>query len=164
MIRVLLEQIARDEVAAFFAEADDSANAAVRMHHLNAEARLATDRGLTDLAREASAHMQRIRPSDLGMQHIRVESSLPKYVAAMTTSEPLRRRRRSRVARRRSCGARPRAVAPVEPEHDGAMDVEAIAAELLEAADNAELIEPTTTKAQVADLGLHASLGGGGRI
>jgi hypothetical protein len=77
---VLLEQIARDEVAAYFAEADDSANAAVRMHHLNAAARVATDRGLIQLAREAAAQMQRIRPSELGMQHIRVESSLPTYV------------------------------------------------------------------------------------
>lgn len=77
---VLLEQITHEEVAAYFAEADDSANAAVRMHHLNATARVATDRGLTDLAREASVQMQRIRPSELGMQHIRVESNLPRYV------------------------------------------------------------------------------------
>jgi hypothetical protein len=76
----LLEQIARDEVAAYFAEADDSPNAAVRMHHLNAAARVATARGLKELAREAAALMQRIRPSELGMQRIRVESSLPKYV------------------------------------------------------------------------------------
>jgi hypothetical protein len=52
----------------------------VRMHHLNAAARVATDRGLRDLAREASAQMQRIKPSELGMQNIRVESNLPKYV------------------------------------------------------------------------------------
>lgn len=77
---VLLEQIARDEVAGYFAEADDSPNAAVRMHHLNAAARVAKDRGLTDVAREASVQMQRIRPSELGMQHIRVESNLPRYV------------------------------------------------------------------------------------
>jgi hypothetical protein len=80
--RVVLDQIARDEVAGYFAEADDSANTAVRMHHLNAAARVATDRGLMDLAREASVQMQRIKPSELGMQRIRVESSLPKYVPA----------------------------------------------------------------------------------
>lgn len=39
-----LKQIACDEVAAYFAEANDSRNAAVRMHHLNAAARVATDR------------------------------------------------------------------------------------------------------------------------
>lgn len=77
---VLLGQIAHDEVAAYLAEADDSPNAAVRMHHLNAAARVATDRGLTELAREAAARMQRIRPSELGMQRFRVESSLPMYV------------------------------------------------------------------------------------
>lgn len=76
----LLEQVARDEVASFFAEADDAVNGAVRMHHLNAAARVATDRGLSDLAREAAARMQRIKPSELGMQRIRVESSLPMYV------------------------------------------------------------------------------------
>lgn len=76
----LLEQVARDEVASFFAEADDAMNGAVRMHHLNAAARVATNRGLTDLAREAAARMQRIKPSELGMQRIRVESSLPMYV------------------------------------------------------------------------------------
>lgn len=76
----LLDQIARDEVACFLSEADDAANGAVRMHHLNAAARVATDRGLTDLAREAAARMQRIKPSELGMQRIRVESRLPMYV------------------------------------------------------------------------------------
>jgi hypothetical protein len=78
--RALLEQIARDEVAAYFADANDSVNASVRMHHLNAAARVATDRGLMDLAREASVQMQQIKPSELGMQSIRVESTLPKYV------------------------------------------------------------------------------------
>lgn len=76
----LLEQIARGEVAAYLAEAEDSPNAAVRMHHLNAAARVATVRGLMELARQAAAQMQRIRPSELGMQHIRVESSLPMYI------------------------------------------------------------------------------------
>lgn len=76
----VLERIARDEVAAYFAEADSSPNGAVRMHHLNAAARVATDRGLTELAREAAARMQRIGTSELGMQVIRAESSLPKYV------------------------------------------------------------------------------------
>ena len=75
-----LERIARDEVGGFFAEAEDSPNAAVRMIHLNAAARVATNRGLTDLAREAAAQMQRIQPSELGMQRIRVESSIPTYV------------------------------------------------------------------------------------
>src|SRR5688572_31571487 len=50
------------------------------MHHLNAAARVATARGLTELARDAAAQMQRITPSELGMQRIRVESSLPMYI------------------------------------------------------------------------------------
>jgi len=75
-----LEQIARDEVDAYFKEAKASTNAAARMHHLNAAGRVATDRGLTDLAREAAAQMQRIESSDLGMQKIRAESSMPTYV------------------------------------------------------------------------------------
>ncbi len=75
-----LEAIARDEVAAYLAEADGASNGAVRMHHLNNAARVATDRGLPDLAREAAARMQRIGQSELGMQTIRAESSLPKFV------------------------------------------------------------------------------------
>lgn len=78
--QTLLDRIARDEVAATLAEADDAVNTLVRVYHLNAAARLATDRGLTDLAREAAARMQRIKPSELALPHIRVESSLPAYV------------------------------------------------------------------------------------
>lgn len=77
---VLLEQIARDEVATFLEEADNAPNGAVRMHHLNDAARLATDRGLHDLAREATVRMQRIEPSELGMQRIRVETTVPAFV------------------------------------------------------------------------------------
>lgn len=75
-----LDEIARDEVAAYFGEADSAANPAIEMHHLNAASRVATHRGLTELARQAAVRMQRIKPSDLGMQTIRVESSMPKYV------------------------------------------------------------------------------------
>lgn len=75
-----LEAIARDEVAAYFAEADAAAEAAVRMHHLEAAAQVATKRGLGELARKAASLMQQIKPSDLGLKRIRVETSIPKWV------------------------------------------------------------------------------------
>lgn len=75
-----LDQIAQDEVAAYFAYADAATEPAVRMFRLNNAARVATQRGLPELARRAAALMQQIKPSELGLKVIRVESTLPSYV------------------------------------------------------------------------------------
>lgn len=75
-----LEQVARDEVAAYFADAEGTAEPAVRMFRLNNAARVATHRGLPELARQAASMMQQIKPADLGLKLIRVEGSLPSYV------------------------------------------------------------------------------------
>lgn len=74
------ELIARDEVAAYFREAEGAATPAVRMHHLEAAARVARGRGLPELVREATSQMQRIKPSELGLQRITAAGSLPRYV------------------------------------------------------------------------------------
>jgi hypothetical protein len=78
--QVALEAIARDEVAAYFREADASATPFVRMHHLEAAARVARARGLPDLVRAATSAMQRIKPSELGLQLITASGSLPRFV------------------------------------------------------------------------------------
>ncbi len=75
-----LEQVARDEVAAYFADAEGATEPAVRMFRLNNAARVATQRGLPELARQAASMMQQIKPADLGLKRIRVEGSLPSYV------------------------------------------------------------------------------------
>lgn len=75
-----LERIAREEVAAYFTTAEAASNPAVRMIHLNDAARVATQRGLPDLARRASALMQQIKPAELGLKRIRVETPIPPYL------------------------------------------------------------------------------------
>lgn len=75
-----LETIAREEVAAYFRDAEASPVPAVRMHRLEQAARIARDRGLGNLARDAVAEMQRINLSDLGLMHITASSSLPRFV------------------------------------------------------------------------------------
>lgn len=75
-----LELIAREEVAAYFADADATSEPAVRMIRLNNAAQVATQRGLPDLARRAAALMQQIKPSELGLKRIRVETSIPSYI------------------------------------------------------------------------------------
>lgn len=75
-----IEGINRDEVRAYLDEAHAAPAAAVRQHHLQAAATVARDRGLTDLARQATAEMERIKPSELGLQVIRAEGSVPRYV------------------------------------------------------------------------------------
>lgn len=76
----LLEAIARDEVAAYFAKADATSEGLVRMHHLEAAAKVATERGLSNLARRASSLMQQIKPSALGLKRTRAEADIPKWV------------------------------------------------------------------------------------
>lgn len=75
-----LDQIARDEVAAYFTDADAANEPAVRMIRLTNAARVASQRGLPELARRAASLMQQIKPSELGLKRIRVETSIPSYV------------------------------------------------------------------------------------
>lgn len=74
-----LNQIARDEVAAHIKSANKTSEPAVKMLRLNAAAKLATQRGLPDVAREAARLMQQIKPSDLKMQRLRVEVPINAY-------------------------------------------------------------------------------------
>lgn len=76
----VLEAINQDEVATYFREADASPMPAVRLHHLEAAARVARGRGLTDLVRRATAEMQKIKPSELGLQRFTASGSLPRFV------------------------------------------------------------------------------------
>lgn len=75
-----LAAIDGDELAGYLRDADASPNAAVRMHRLEAAARTATTRGMTNHARDIAAKMQAIRPEELGMQRISASSSLPNWV------------------------------------------------------------------------------------
>lgn len=75
-----LEAIGRDEVATYFREADASPVPAVRMHHLEAATKAARARGLPDLVRRAASEMQRIKPSELGLQRFTASGSLPRFV------------------------------------------------------------------------------------
>ena len=78
----LYEQISRDEVAGYLRDAEaESRPAAVRMHFLESAARLATKRGLTDLAREIAATMQATGRAGLEWQKISVEGKLPPWVS-----------------------------------------------------------------------------------
>ena len=81
-----LARISRDEVAAFLAEADAAAEPAVRMHHLEAASLRARQLGLNDLAREAAAQMQKIRPSELGMQSVTLPLGVPSWIPSATCS------------------------------------------------------------------------------
>jgi hypothetical protein len=78
--QVAFEAIAREEVAAYFREADASATPAVRMFHLEAAAKVARARGLPDLVRNATAAMQQIKPSELGLERFTASSPLPRFV------------------------------------------------------------------------------------
>lgn len=78
---IALEQIARDEIASYFAEADAAPHPAVRMIHLEGAAKVASQRGVTDLAREAASRMQQIPFTELGMQRISIPSSMPRFVS-----------------------------------------------------------------------------------
>jgi len=74
------EAINRDEVATYFREAASSTVPAVRMHHLEAAAQTARGRGLPDEVRRATTEMQKIKPSELGLMHIKASGSLPRLV------------------------------------------------------------------------------------
>lgn len=79
--RATLLQIAHDELAAYFADADSATEPAVRMFRLKDAATVATHRGLPDLARRATSLMQKIKRSDLGLQQIQIDLSLRPFVA-----------------------------------------------------------------------------------
>ncbi|WP_405427691.1 hypothetical protein [Micromonospora sp. NBC_00617] len=75
----LLQTIARDEVAAYFRDADDAPHPAVRMARLSAAARIAHERGLRDLERDAATQMQNIDPASLGMHTFTASSTVPAH-------------------------------------------------------------------------------------
>ncbi len=78
--QAMIDQINREEVESYFTDACAAATPAVRMFRLNDAARVATSRGLPDLARRAASLMQKIKPFELGLVRFRVETSLPSYV------------------------------------------------------------------------------------
>jgi hypothetical protein len=51
----------------------------VRIFHLDPAAKVARARGLPDLVRHATSEMQRIKPTELGLQRITASSALPRY-------------------------------------------------------------------------------------
>ncbi|XVU23009.1 DUF7380 domain-containing protein [Actinoplanes sp. CA-054009] len=75
----LLEAIDRDEVAAYFRDAEDAANPAVRMARLTATARVAHERGLGDLERDAATKMQNISPASLGWVTFTTSHAVPDH-------------------------------------------------------------------------------------
>lgn len=77
---VALKAIAMDEVEACIEYAEAAPDAGSKMILLNGAARVATDRGLTDVARKIAAMMQRIPPSSLGMQSIEVSVPIPPFI------------------------------------------------------------------------------------
>ena len=74
-----LDAIARDEAAAYFRDAEAAPHPAVRMARLHAATRIAHDRGLSDLERQAAAAMQNIDPATLGWQTFTASTTLPAY-------------------------------------------------------------------------------------
>jgi Domain of unknown function (DUF4209) len=84
------EAISRREVGAYLAEAAASTGLA-RQTHLEGAIRIARDRGLTDLARQATAELQAIPVKDLGLRRssstIRVpHDHVERYLDAFTAS------------------------------------------------------------------------------
>jgi hypothetical protein len=74
------QRIARDEVEAYFREADAATQPMVRMLLLQNAARVAAARGLRDLERVAATAMQNINPADIQWHVVRTSSRLPDYI------------------------------------------------------------------------------------
>jgi hypothetical protein len=56
-----LEAVARDEIAAYFRDADDAVHPAARMAHLNDAAQIARDRGIGECLSAYDAALRGIR-------------------------------------------------------------------------------------------------------
>lgn len=75
-----LERISRDEVEAWMEDAEAAGDAGARLSHLETAARIATTRMLPDLRERAAAALQRMDPSELGMEKLRTSISIPRDI------------------------------------------------------------------------------------
>ncbi|MGW6035972.1 hypothetical protein ACWFOS_20205 [Gordonia terrae] len=71
--------IAEQEVAGHLRSADVSTHPATEMLHLESAAKIATQRGLPELATEIAARMQALGNEDLGLEVIRTTGQMPEW-------------------------------------------------------------------------------------
>lgn len=72
--------IATQEVEAYLRNADEAAEPAVKLAHLESALKVAANRGLASMSREISARMQEVANEDLGFEVIRTSEEIPAHI------------------------------------------------------------------------------------